>query len=225
MVRPVKSMSFARQPLDAILAGTGSLRVMRALLAHGGAIPVSRIAQDTALTPDGVRGVLRDLERTGIVKELGSGRTRFYQVISDHPIAVALDALFAAERVRFEDIIASVTTAAKDIRIVAAWLFGSVARGEDTSDSDLDVALVISAKPGEVDPIADQVRDLLQEHERRLGFTASIVSIPLADLRRLSSEGSPLWSDLQKDVRALKGGPPERVLREAISFSANKDRP
>lgn len=220
MVRPVKHISFARQPLDIILAGTGSVRVMRALVAHGGAISVSRIAQDTALTPDGVRGVLHDLERVGIVESSGSGRTRLFRAISSNSIVLALDALFAAERARFDDILASVAAAAKDKRIVAAWLFGSVARGEDTSNSDLDVAIVIASEPSDVDAVADKARDLLREHEERLGFTASIVPIPLADLRRLASERSPLWSDLQTNARVLKGSPPERVVRDAASILA-----
>ena len=186
---------------------------MRALLAHGGAISVSRIAQDTAVTPDGVRGVLRDLERAGIVEGLGSGRTQLFRAVSSHPIGVALGALFAAERARFDDILASVASVAKDNRIVAAWLFGSVARGEDTRDSDLDVAIIIDAKPRDVDPIADKARDLLQEHERRLGFTASIVAIPLVDLGQLFSERSPLWADLQRDGRVLKGSTPEGISR------------
>lgn len=220
MVRLVKNMSFARQPLDVILAGTGSIRVMRALLAHGGAIHVSRIAQDTAITPDGVRGVLHNLERVGIIESSGSGRTRLFRAISGNPIVVALDALFAAERARFDDMLASVTSAAKDKRIMAAWLFGSVARGEDTCDSDLDIAIVVAAGPTDVDTIADMVRDLLREHEERFGFTASIVPIPLADLRRLASERSPLWSDLLRDARVLKGSLPERIVREAGSAPA-----
>jgi hypothetical protein len=46
-------MSFIRQPLDLVMAGVGSVRVLRALLRHGGALSVSRLAKDTLMTPDG----------------------------------------------------------------------------------------------------------------------------------------------------------------------------
>jgi hypothetical protein len=121
-------MSFARQPLDAILMGTGSARVMRALLAHGGARSVSRVAADTRLTPNGTRGVLNDLELKCVVESLGDGHTKLYRAATGHPLVAALDALFAAERKRFDAVLSDVTAATTDDRILATWLFGSVAR-------------------------------------------------------------------------------------------------
>jgi hypothetical protein len=60
----VKAMSFARQSLDAILTGTGSVRVMRALLAHGGALSVSRLAADTRPRMTARDGLHRATDRT-----------------------------------------------------------------------------------------------------------------------------------------------------------------
>jgi predicted nucleotidyltransferase len=210
----MKNTSFARQPLDAILTGSGSVRVMRVLLSHGGSLSVTRLAQEARMTPDGVKGVLRDLERRGVGAGLGSDRTRLFRAIARHPVVAALDSLFSAERARFDDILASVTAAAADERIVAAWLFGGAARAEDTIDSDLDVAIIIDADVCDFDDIADRVRDVLRESEKQMSFTASIVALPLVDIPRLRSERSPLWSGLSADARILKGPPPERILEQ-----------
>jgi len=218
MTRPVKPMSFARQPLDEILAGTGSVRVLRALDAvYGNALSVSRLAQDTRLTPDGVRGVLNGLERTGVVESLGSGRTRLFQIVRRHPMAQALNFLFDCERVRLDEFLAAALAEAADDRIVALWLFGSVARGEDTAQSDVDIALVVAAEPETVDTVADAFRAALRPHERAQAYAASVTAIPQSEIARLIAERSPLWSDLLRDAQILKGAAPERLAQQARS--------
>jgi predicted nucleotidyltransferase len=175
------------------------------------------------MTPDGVRGVLSDLERARVVEGLGSGRSRLFQAIASHPLVAALDALFTAERSRFDEIVDTVKTATADPCIVATWLFGSVARGEDTVDSDLDIAVVIDADPGQVDAIADGVRDALWEHEKRSGFTASVVAMSLADVARLSlgtKEQTPLWHNLLTEALVLKGIAPAAAAGRASSHHA-----
>jgi predicted nucleotidyltransferase len=188
---------------------------MRALLAHGGALSVSRLAQETRMTPNGVRRVLADLEGAGVVEALGSGHSRLFRGFPSHPIVKALNALFEAERARFADILATVASAADDETILAVWLFGSVARGDDMIDSDIDIAIVIDAVPSRCDTVADDLRERLREHEARMGFTASIVSMPLSDVRRLARERAPLWAGLVQEAQVLKGVAPERVARAA----------
>ena len=208
MTSVVPSSSFARQPLDIILSAIGNVRVMRALLAHGDALSVSRLAEDTWITPNGVRRVLHQLERAGVVEGLGSGRSRLFRTAPGHSIVSTLDTLFTAEHDRFEDMISRVRAAAEDDRIHAVWLFGSVARREDTIDSDLDLAIVVNTMAKEVDVIADTVRDRLGEHERHFGYAVSLVAMSLDDLKRLSSENAPLWRDLLRDGRVIKGFTP-----------------
>ena len=214
MTATMQPTSFARQPLDAILSGTGSVRILRALAAHGGALSVSRLAADTNMTPNGTRGVLNDLEQTGVVEALGDGRTKLFRLKAAHPLAATLEYLFAAERSRFDSILYAIEGATKDNRITSVWLFGSVARSEDTCRSDLDIAILVNAAPDEVERITDIVREALHEHEKRIGFTASVVAMHTADVRDLIRQRAPLWSDLLRDAQVIKGPPPDRVARE-----------
>jgi len=206
--------SFVHHPLDAILSGSGSVRILRALAAHGGALSVSRLAADTSMTPNGTRGVLYDLEQTGVVEVLGNGRTRLYRLKAVHPLAAALECLFAAERACFDSILSAIEDATQDDRITSVWLFGSVARAEDTSRSDLDIAILVNAAPDAVQRIADTAREALHEQEQRIGFTASVVAMDTAHVRELIQQRAPLWSDLLRDARVIKGPPPDRVARE-----------
>lgn len=211
MTRPLRSMSFIRQPLDLVLAGAGSVRVLRALIAHGGALSVSRLAQDTMMTPDGVRGVLADLERLRVIESLGSGRIRLFRAAPDHPVIRALEVSFDAERARFDDIKIAIIGAVADERILAAWLFGSVARGEDTPESDVDVALVVDGDSATTNAVADRVREAMARSEMRLGIATSIVTATPNDVLRHANESSRLWVDLLRDGQALKGPSPDRL--------------
>jgi len=213
MSRPLKEMSFARQPLDKILSSGGSVRIMRALLAHGSYLSVPRVAQDTHMAVNGVRDVLTALEMAGVVESSGSARARLFRAIPNHPIVASLAALFEAERARFQAIMASFKDVAADSRVSAAWLFGSVARAEDRADSDWDIAIVVDGDVVETARVAGWVRGVVEEHERRLGFTASIVPLALSDIPRLASGGSPLWSGLLNEAQVLKG-PEPRILAE-----------
>ena len=215
MSRPLKEMSFARQPLDKILSSGGSVRIMRALLAHGSYLSAPRVADDTHMAVNGVRDVLADLEMAGVVESTGSARARLVRAIPNHPIVAALGALFEAERARFRDILAALKEVSADSRISAAWLFGSVARTEDRVDSDWDVAMVVDGDAIETARVAGWVRDLVEEHERRLGFTASIVPFALSDIPQLASGGSTLWSGLLNDAQVLKGPEPRNLAERA----------
>jgi predicted nucleotidyltransferase len=224
MTAAVKAMSFMRYPMNDILAGPGSVRVLRALMAHGGELSVSRLAAETRLTPNGTRGVLYDLERSGIVESIGDGKTRLFRIAVDHPFAAALDALFTVEGERLDAILSAVKTATADERIIAAWFFGSVARQEDKKSSDLDIAIVVTGDPARVDGIADGVRDALQEPGKRMRFAPSIVSLHVNDVRRLSQEGAMLWKDLLRDAQPIKGPSPSARSFE-VDSSSKVNRP
>jgi predicted nucleotidyltransferase len=206
-------MSVSRQPMDVVMGTVTGVRVLRALLAHGGALPVSRLVRETRVSPNGVRDALRQLESIGIVDALGSDRTRLYQARHENPLIPALEHLFDAERQRFGALLDRIRTAAAGPKMVAVWLFGSVARGEDVSGSDVDVAIVIDAPETEVTEIADRVRERLVDAARPLAFSPSVIALSLDDLLRLRNEQAPLWRDLLRDSRVLDGRSPADMAR------------
>lgn len=211
MPRSVAPMSHARQPFDAVFGSIAGVRIMRVLVGHGGALSVRRIADDTHLTPKGVRDALQSLEHAGVVEALGSGRSRLFAVSHGHPLTPALHTLFESECRRYKDILEAVKRAAAVDHVVAVWLFGSVARSEDGINSDTDIAVVIDAPPAEASRIADGIRDSLFADSKRLGFEPSVVSLTLAEIRAMKDGRSALWADLRRDARVLMGAHPDRL--------------
>lgn len=136
--------SHLRYPLTRLLANGGNIRVLRVMMAYGAPLGATQLARDTGLTPQGVRPVLDALADQGLVSVLGQPRSQLFSVAPEHPFAGALKALFEQERARWGELqqtLRDALRAHKEVR--SAWLYGSVARGEDAPHSDIDIALVV----------------------------------------------------------------------------------
>jgi predicted nucleotidyltransferase len=155
---------------------------------------------------------LSDLDRAGAVKVLGSGRTKLFELNRDHPIGIALQALFTAERAWLEDTVTVLAGIAKEVAI-AAWLFGSVAHCEDTVDSDLDLAVVMAQPQASFEAAADEVRDRFRVAGDKMGFTINTSPISLNDVRRLATARTALWNELVTNGRLIYGPRPEDLAR------------
>lgn len=144
-----------------------------------------------------------------MVGRAGTGRSVLYRLRPDHPLAAALSALFEAEERRFEAILDSARQAVESAGpgLVALWLFGSVARGDDRISSDLDLALV--ARPEALHRLVDALRDGLVAPAERMGFSPSVVGLGIDDVVRLAAERDPWWTGVTRDAVPLIGGRPE----------------
>lgn len=197
--------SHLRFPLTRLLASAGHVRVLRALLAYGAPLSVAQLAADSGLTTRGTRFVLDSLVSQGMVGVLGQPRSQLYTVAARHPLAAALKALFEQEGalwVALQDALREGLASQKDIR--SAWLYGSVARGEDEPRSDVDVVLVLN--DGSLDA-AHRVRDAVQALGDRLNVHVSAVVLTPAELAHLPAD-DPWWSNVRRDAKVLKGGSP-----------------
>ncbi|MGH6942718.1 MAG: nucleotidyltransferase domain-containing protein [Geminicoccaceae bacterium] len=202
-----------RRPLNTILATEGNVRVLREVLRHGGELGVSELAARSGLSPQHVRLVLAHLVKSAVVEALGLGRARLYRARVDHPLSKPLETLFRAEDERFAALRSAIRRAAQATRPqpVAVWLYGSVARGEDTPESDLDLAIV--AEEGSLDAIVGQMRESLRDRAEALGASLAIVGVTPADVRRAQS-GDPRWQDVVRDAIPIVGPDPGALLAD-----------
>jgi len=87
--------------------------------------------------------------------------------------------------------------------VVAAWLFGSVARGTARADSDVDVAVLFTAR--QLSTLEGGVLDLEGELERDLGRVVDVVDVrraPVDLVHRVLRDGIPLCDrDASKRIR------------------------
>jgi DNA-binding transcriptional ArsR family regulator len=214
--------SAQRYPLTSILGTDAGVRLLRELARHGGQLSAPDLARRTGLAKASVARGIESLKATGIVTTAGTGRSVLYRLRPDHPLSSALSTLFGAEEQRFQSILDSARRAAESAGrgLIALWLFGSVARGEDRADSDLDLALV--AKPEALPRLADAVRDGLVAPAETLGFTPTLVTLGTDDVVRLAAQRDPWWIGVTTDVVPLIGGRPQDLVAALRRAAGNE---
>jgi hypothetical protein len=203
--------SMQRYPLTSVLGTDAGVRLARELALHGGQLSAPELVRRTGLAKASVARGLEALVGAGLVGTAGTGRAVLYRLCPEHPLATPLSALFEAEARRFQDILDSAMRAAESSGpgLVALWLFGSVARGEDQADSDVDLALV--AEPEALPRLADAFRDALVQPSHAIGFRPSVVALGADDVVRLASQRDPWWTSSTADALPLIGGRPEEL--------------
>lgn len=211
-----QTQSHLQYPLTRILGSAGSVRVLRALVADRSPQSALQLARAAGLTPQGVRLVLGTLARQQLVIIHGSGRTQLYALNPSHPFVSALVALFQKEQRRWDALLDSIrqTLAKHGPAVSAAWLYGSVARGEDSPDSDLDIAILVRSQN-----VADQIRVDLMPLEDGQQLRISLTALTPKELAALPAD-DPWWSDVVRDGRVLKGLAPDQARRRVAKVPA-----
>ncbi len=208
--------SHLRYPLTSILGSAGNVRVLRALVADRAPQSAPHLSRVAGLTPAGARLVLEMLARQQLVLVLGSGRVQLYELNTAHPFASALVALFEQEQGRWEALLDSIreVLAQCGAAVTAAWLYGSVARGQDALGSDLDIALLVRNQA-----VAEQVREALIPLENEQHLRISLTALTPKELLALP-DGDRWWSEVVRDARVLKGPAPDQARRRLEKVAA-----
>jgi predicted nucleotidyltransferase len=206
---PTAPRSHFQYPFNRIFASEGAVRVLRELVRHGGELSVPALVDATRLSPGAVRAIVRDdLAAAGVVERVGTGRSVLYRLRRDHPLRGAIERLFDEEDARRRRVLNLLARAARHAApdVMAVWIYGSVARGEDAPGSDLDVAVVLPH--GDPDQAADRYRAALAPLLDREHASASVLALSATDVDRLVAADDPWWRNVVADALPVLGPPP-----------------
>ncbi|WP_157999397.1 nucleotidyltransferase domain-containing protein [Nitrospirillum viridazoti] len=207
------SQSVQRFPLTVVLGNETNVRLLRELALHGGQISASELAWKARIGRSGAWLGLTNLEKLGIIESAGSERAKLYKLNAKHPFTTPLLSIFQAEKRRFDAIKEEIAASAPGA--IAIWIYGSVARGEDHSQSDLDIVVVADAKNFE--HVLDNMHKNLVEPSERLNFNPSIVGLTPQDIIRLDSSRDPWWVGLTFDAITVMGKRPSQLAPVTVT--------
>lgn len=143
-----------------------------------------------------VQEALKALKGIGLVEGRTVGRADVNAIQESHYAVPHLRALL--------DPISALTTAIResiDPRVDAVLLFGSVARGDSTAGSDVDLAVVTA-------PGWDGRLELEDAVRARLGSDCDVLVFTDDEFRRLAAAAQPVVTDILRDGIALIGSKP-----------------
>lgn len=204
-------------PFDMVLGKEANIRVIRELSRHGGQLTAANLATRTGLTKTSVIAALRDLESLRLAEAAGSGQVVVHRLSQTHPLSEAITHLFEAEEERVSRIYASMTECVRTVAkadVIAIWVYGSVARGEDKPESDVDVAVVLNARQDA--EIVDRICIGLHDLGERLVFYPSVAVLDLEDILRLATENDPWWQAVLVEAKTVLGASPAAVLEQLM---------
>jgi predicted nucleotidyltransferase len=161
---------------------------------------VARLARQGS--PAGVQRALDRLVGVGLVDTTKAGRANLYVFNNDHVAAAPLGELLRVRNMVFSRIQGEL--AGWTVAPIAAAVFGSAARGEGRTTSDLDLLLIRPAGIADDDVIwSEQVDSLSQLVRRWSGNAASIIQLTSAEMEDAIVRGEAVVDDLRADAVTL----------------------
>ena len=158
-----------------------------------------------------VNATLRRLDREGVVRAKEAGKAYLYTLNRQHLAASAIEDL-ADIRGKLERQLR---------RQVAGWaiapehvsIFGSAARGNGNTRSDIDVFVVRPTAVSEEDPgWRLQMQELSDLVYAWTGNQVGLAEISATDVRRLRREQPPVVAELRRDAITITGRTPVELL-------------
>jgi hypothetical protein len=208
-MRPIaESHSALRAPVNHILGTEGNVRIIRLLTSTSTPLTRAEVARRTRLNRSGVGRAVAQLSDLGIVESVGAGSRRLVQLRKEHPLALPLASLFAAEQARFESIVGGLQDALRRLESPprAAWIEGPVATESDRPGDPVLVGVLDRAN--RVDQAVEQLRASAAELEQEHDVTITIRSVTPADLAVLPADQR---AGLERTIPLL-GPPPDALL-------------
>jgi DNA-binding transcriptional ArsR family regulator len=133
------------RPLDALLPKTRQGILAATLVQPQKAWFVSELARRMEVPSSSLQRELQDLTQAGILKSHRQGRMVYYQANTDSPLFADLRGLLL-KTVGLVDVLADALKPLAS-KLVLAFVYGSIASGQEQSESDIDLMIVGSASP------------------------------------------------------------------------------
>ncbi|HSD50152.1 MAG TPA: nucleotidyltransferase domain-containing protein [Candidatus Methylomirabilis sp.] len=187
-----------RRPLDQVFAAPSHLAVCRALLDTAEGMSGRRVAREARINHQTCAVALGRLEELGVVRRQGSGQSQLFRLNRESAlVGDLLIPLLKKEREVFPRIVRRMGEMVAD-RCLRALVFGSVARGEERRDSDLDLLLIADGPRGQgiTHRAADDARAALA---REWGLRVNAIVLTQRSLERRRERKDPLIINILRE--------------------------
>ena len=190
--------------VETIFGTRSRVAVLRVL--HGVSIPLnaSQIATRTGLTWPAVNSVLDELSEAGIVRSSSAGRANVHMLIRDNVYARnIISPAFAGEQSIPETMLDYLRECFEPFAL-SVVLFGSYARGDQTSASDVDVVLVAADRESKK-RLSNAASDAAPDFFNHFGAHLSPLVYDLAEASHLPSRAPELDASMREDALTVCG--------------------
>ena len=188
-------MSTNASALGDLLFGQARGRVLRLLFGQPDqTFFVRQIAREVGMSTGSIQRELEALSQVGLIVRSTSGHQVYYQTNRNHPVFPEISALVAKTVGVFQQLASALTPLAK--RISLAFVYGSVASGNENSESDVDLMIV-----GDV--TLDEVLVQLGSVERLIGRAINPTLYSDSDFKTKMDSGNHFLRSVMRGERVF----------------------
>ncbi len=201
------------EPLGVVLGTRAKVGILRVLTAQGAPLSQRELARRASVTLRSAQAALAELHAVGVVEKLVGGRDHLTRLNVRHVLAPTLTALFGAEAElarKMRSAIAAIAIGDKDPP-VGLYLFGSVARAEETIASDVDI-LLIACDAKHRDALLDRTLAGVESMRTQYGVAVAPIAYTIREARAAWGAQAAPWPELARDVVPILGPPLGEVL-------------
>lgn len=183
--------------LDDVLGSPSGVRILRVLARFPAKEFTGReLARLAKVSPTRTMDNLARFLAHGLVERRSAGTSHLWRMVPGHALAGALRQLFRAESASLGSLERLLLRALEGVKVERLVLFGSVARGDERPDSDVDLLVVV---PTVVDKRAagKALRDARRDVASLFGNNLSILLYTRREAAAL--EGSELMKNVRRD--------------------------
>lgn len=196
-----------------LLFGGYRRKILALLLLRDEPLHVREIGRLTGVPAGSLHRELRALADAGLLSRASAGNQVLYRANKDNPIYRELTEIFR-KTVGLADVVRDALTARRE-HIDAAFIFGSVARGEETATSDVDVFIL-----GDL-PFVHAVSALAPLQER-LGRHLNPVVMRRSDFRKKRRERDNFVERVMREPKLFVIGGPGDIGESARDRAAER---
>ncbi len=195
--------------LNKLFSAPTSISVLRELSQRNVGLTGRELARLAGITPQAAHNALSNLEALKIVKREFAGRSHYFRLNRDHFLYKRIiSSVFDSENEFVQSLFARIKkTLSKDC--VSIILFGSVARKEEISGSDLDVCLVYANQKTNIEEKISLLRDELYNE---YGVTLAPYYISLTEFKKRAKLNKSPIDSIIKEGRVLSGKTIQRII-------------
>ena len=190
--------------LDDVLASKAKLRLLRELSRDPPRDLTGReLARAADLSASRASIALEEMRRTGIVDRRLAGRAMLWYLCEEHVLHPELVRLFGTERSLIQRLVEDLRQRLRGLPVRSVRLFGSVARGTERPDSDIDLFVEVGSDRDR-SMIREKVADLWLHGARVYGNPISAIVLTTAERKKPSNP--KLIADIIREGIPVIGG-------------------
>jgi len=184
--------------LDDVLGSTIKIRLLRVLAKNASVFTGRELARLVGYSHTQTNSVLAELEIDGLVMKRHIGNANTYSLNRDNLLVSRIIVpAFRIEGQLIQDL-ANRFFEGMGKDLVSIILFGSAARGEESSGSDLDLILVVKDK-SDLDKLEERVSELSLESANSFGGLISPIVVTESEYVEKERSKSAFWKTVQKE--------------------------